>query len=149
MILSQKIVIFCERFVYYIFFALLSFILLANINSDSGLPYTFIFICALIVPVLVAHLSCIKKVIKKTITLLYTSKKIIVLIILAGIILRALPLLCDFTWILADNEGDCAVHYFGAQQLAFNGFLNDNNARYEAIFIQLYSYTFILSVFVN
>ena len=47
------------------------------------------------------------------------------------------------------DEGDCAVHYFGAQQLAFNGFLNDNNARYEAIFIQLYSYTFILSVFVN
>lgn len=78
-----------------------------------------------------------------------TSKKIIIAMFLLGIILRALPLLCDFTWILADNEGDCAVHYFGAQQLAYNGFLNENNARYEAVFIQLYSYTLTLSLFVR
>lgn len=65
-----------------------------------------------------------------------------------GIILRIAPSLLRLDYILINDLGDTAVHYFGSQELA-NGFLEENIAEYEKMYPYLFSYTFLLSIFVK
>ena len=147
--LIKNIILFCEKSICYIFCILITYILIININVDSGISYNHIFICSVIFPLFIISFPRIREELKKIVNFIFINKKIIIAIFILGIILRALPVLCDFTWTLIDNQGDCAIHFFGSQQIAFDGFLNDINARYEAIFVQLYSYTLTLSLFVK
>lgn len=137
---------FCENAVFALFSLLMICVLLLNIKAEPGLLWGIAVVCA-------AMLCCacfpkIKHGIKRGIRLAASSNKVLIAAIVLGILLRALPLLCDFTWVLEDNTGDCAIHFFGAQQLAGDG-LTRKNALYESIFVQLYSYTLTLSLFVR
>lgn len=136
----------CERAVFVLFSLITICVLLLNIKAEPGLLWGIAFVCA-------AMLCCasfpkIRHGIKRGIRLAASSNIVLIVAIVLGILLRALPLLCDFTWILKDDTGDCAIHFFGAQQLAGDG-LTWKNALYESIFVQLYSYTLTLSLFVR
>lgn len=149
MLNKTRFVFFCQRFIYYLFASLMTFILLANINSDIALSNNILFVFAAVIIFFAFVIPDIRKLFSKVGQWLMKSKKFLIVVIASGFLLRLLPILCDFTWILADDQGDCAIHFFGSQQLAFDGMLNPNNARYEAVFIQLYSYTLTLSFFVR
>lgn len=143
---SGRFKTFCERMVFLLFLCITICVLILNIKAEPGLLWGIAFACAAML--CCGHFPKIKQGIKRGFRFVATSNKVLIAGIVLGILLRALPLLCHFTWILEDNTGDCAIHFFGAQQLAGGG-LTWKNALYESIFVQLYSYTLTLSLFVR
>lgn len=140
----------CRKIVLFIFLILIGYILLANINADSTLSYKSLFVLACMVSLVFCFVTPkIRDGSKDYLFSLINNKKILICCLILGILMRVAPLLFDFTWILENNEGDCAIHFFGSQELAMNGVLTETQARYEAVFLQLYAYTVTLSIFVK
>lgn len=143
----NKLVSLCKKVVFYMFYPILVYLLLQNLNMGVRVQHSLLIVVAAGVMwwMLKAnrtdhHFGGLSS---------NHGKYMIFAVIIVGCLLRMLPLLADFRWTLKDNQGDCSIHFFGAQQLAFDGCLNENNARYEAMFPYLYPYTFLLSLFVS
>lgn len=147
----EKLSLFSEKIICFLFLLIMSYILLANIKVGMRLPGR----CFIGIVIIITYAVFVKSRIRlEKDSLWYSldfSRERILLIsgIVLGIILKLLPIWCNFEWILQDNQDDCAVHFFGAQQLMYDGRLSDANAWYESIFLQLYPYTFLLSLFLK
>lgn len=147
--MSKNLKSFCESAVFFIYALLIAYILCININAQHIWCCRAGFCCAVALLLGHIHFPASMKKLKMRIHVMLGNNKLLLLSIFVGLILRTIPILCHYTWILEDNQGDCAIHFFGAQQLAYDGFFTDMNARYEATFIQLFSYTKTLSWFVR
>ena len=68
--------------------------------------------------------------------------------IIIGVIVRAFPLLLNWTYSCLNDLSDTGVHYYGAQELVA-GVLEGKIINYEKMFPYLYPYTYMLSIFVR
>ena len=68
--------------------------------------------------------------------------------IIIGVIVRALPLLLNWTYSCLNDLSDTGVHYYGALELVA-GVLEEKIINYEKMFPYLYPYTYMLSIFVR
>ena len=74
-------------------------------------------------------------------------KLCLTILIFICFIARFLPLILNWQYCCMNDLSDTGVHYFGAQELAVTGTLEEKIINYEKMFPYLFPYTYILSLF--
>ena len=147
----EKLSLFSEKIICFLFLLIMSYILLANIKVGMRLPGR----CFIGIVIIITYAVFVKSRTRlEKDSLWYSldfSRERILLIsgIVLGIILKLLPIWCNFEWILQDNQDDCAVHFFGAQQLMYDGRLSDANACMNLFFFSCTPILFYCHYFSN
>lgn len=145
---TKRLADFFTRTIYFLLILLLSYVFLANFNTQLDIPSYFLIPVALgASAIFLSGKKCSD--LRDRANHVLSGNAVYVLLIFTGLVLRLLPLLLQYDWIMPDDQGDSAIHFYAAQQLVFDGQMAEKNAIFEAIFAQLYPYTLVLSCFLK